>query len=105
MFRGTKKYGPEEFSNIIQENGGEDNAFTDCRLHRLLRDDQPRPSRRADRAWKPTGWRISTPKGFDSEKAVVMEERRMRTDDNPEDALAEMPFRRRPSSSIPITGR
>src|SRR5579875_2900173 len=28
MFRGTKKYGPEEFSNIIAENGGEDNAFT-----------------------------------------------------------------------------
>src|SRR6185312_12967009 len=28
MFRGTKKYRPEEFSNIIQENGGEDNAFT-----------------------------------------------------------------------------
>src|SRR6202022_4826620 len=27
-FRGTKKYGPEEFSNIIQQNGGMDNAFT-----------------------------------------------------------------------------
>ena len=27
MFRGTKKLGPEEFSNIISENGGEDNAF------------------------------------------------------------------------------
>ncbi len=30
------------------------------------------------------------PKGFDSEKAVVMEERRLRTEDNPEDALQEM---------------
>ena len=29
------------------------------------------------------------PKGFDSEKAVVIEERRLRTEDNPEDALAE----------------
>ena len=28
MFRGTKKLAPEEFSNIIQENGGDDNAFT-----------------------------------------------------------------------------
>ena len=27
-FRGTKKYGPEEFSNIIANNGGEDNAST-----------------------------------------------------------------------------
>src|SRR5271155_3319115 len=28
MFRGTKTLKPEEFSNIIQENGGDDNAFT-----------------------------------------------------------------------------
>src|SRR5258708_18291103 len=27
-FRGTKKYGPEEFSNIIQQNGGMDKALT-----------------------------------------------------------------------------
>ena len=30
------------------------------------------------------------PKGFDSERAVVMEERRMRTEDNPADALDEL---------------
>ena len=28
MFKGTKKIPPEEFSRIIQENGGNDNAFT-----------------------------------------------------------------------------
>jgi zinc protease len=28
MFKGTEKTGPEEFSKIIQENGGNDNAFT-----------------------------------------------------------------------------
>jgi zinc protease len=28
MFKGTQKVGPEEFSRIIQENGGNDNAFT-----------------------------------------------------------------------------
>lgn len=28
MFKGTEKIGPEEFSRIIQENGGNDNAFT-----------------------------------------------------------------------------
>src|SRR3989304_5691340 len=28
MFKGTEKYGPEEFSRIIQENGGNTNAFT-----------------------------------------------------------------------------
>ena len=28
MFKGTEKIGPEEFSRIIQENGGNNNAFT-----------------------------------------------------------------------------
>jgi zinc protease len=31
MFKGTKKVGPEEFSRIIQENGGNDNA-----LHQMI---------------------------------------------------------------------
>ena len=45
------------------------------------------------------------PKGFDSELAVVEEERRMRTDDNPEDALPEVAaaqaYRR---TSLPLAG-
>jgi zinc protease len=89
MFRGTKKLKPEEFSNIIQENGGMDNAFTGSDFtdyfeiinHKNL--DVP-ISLEADRMAN------FDPKGFTSEKAVVMEERRMRTEDNPEDALAEM---------------
>ncbi|HUY19025.1 MAG TPA: pitrilysin family protein [Candidatus Binataceae bacterium] len=89
MFRGTKKLKPEEFSNIIQENGGMDNAFTTADFtdyfevinHNHL--DVP-ISLEADRMAN------FAPKGFDSEKAVVMEERRMRTEDNPEDALAEL---------------
>lgn len=28
MFRGSKKYGPNAFSKIVQKNGGNDNAFT-----------------------------------------------------------------------------
>src|SRR5437868_14806799 len=28
MFKGTQKIGPEEYSKIIQRNGGNDNAFT-----------------------------------------------------------------------------
>jgi zinc protease len=89
MFRGTKKVKPEEFSNIIQENGGMDNAFTaedftdylEVINHRHL--DVP-ISLEADRMAN------FDPKGFSSEKAVVEEERRMRTDDNPQDALAEL---------------
>lgn len=89
MFRGTKKLKPEEFSNIIQENGGMDNAFTGSDFtdyfeiinHKNL--DVP-ISLEADRMAN------FDPKGFTSEKAVVMEERRMRTEDNPQDALAEL---------------
>ena len=29
MFKGTEKYAPGEFSQIISENGGRDNAFTE----------------------------------------------------------------------------
>ncbi|HEV3112982.1 MAG TPA: pitrilysin family protein [Candidatus Binataceae bacterium] len=89
MFRGTKKLKPEEFSNIIQENGGEDNAFTEEDLtayfELINRDHLDVPiALEADRMAN------FEPKGFDSEKAVVIEERRMRTEDNPQDALAEV---------------
>jgi len=89
MFRGTKKLAPEEFSNVIQENGGEDNAFTTSDytdyFEVINRDHLDVPiSLEADRMAN------FEPKGFDSEKAVVMEERRLRTEDNPEDALSEM---------------
>ncbi|MBV8053994.1 MAG: insulinase family protein, partial [Deltaproteobacteria bacterium] len=88
MFRGTKKYGPEEFSNIIAENGGEDNAFTSADytayFEIINRNHLDVPlSLEADRMAN------FAPKGFDSEKAVVMEERRLRTEDSPQDALAE----------------
>jgi len=89
MFRGTKKIGPEEFSNIIQENGGDDNAFTSedftDYFEVINRDHLDVPiTLEADRMAN------FEPKGFDAEKAVVMEERRLRTEDNPEDALQEM---------------
>jgi zinc protease len=83
MFRGTKKLKPEEFSNIIQENGGEDNAFTTTDytdyFEVINRDHLEVPiALEADRMAN------FEPKGFDSE------ERRLRTEDNPEDALAEL---------------
>jgi len=89
MFRGTKKLGPEEYSNIIQNHGGDDNAFTtnDYTDYFVVinRDNLNVPiTLEADRMEN------FAPKGFDSEKAVVMEERRLRTDDSPEEALQEM---------------
>ena len=81
--------GPEEYSNIIQNNGGNDNAFTtnDYTDYFVVinRDHLDVPiTLEADRMAN------FAPKGFDSEKAVVMEERRMRTEDSPEEALQEM---------------
>jgi zinc protease len=88
MFRGTKKYGPEEFSKIIAENGGEDNAFTSADytdyFEIINRDHLDVPlSLEADRMAN------FAPQGFNSEKAVVMEERRLRTEDSPQEALEE----------------
>ena len=84
MFKGTKKYGIKQFSQIVQRNGGNDNAFTSHdytayfenfaadrigialdlesdRMHNLLIND----------------------KEFLSEREVVKEERRMRYDNDP----------------------
>ncbi len=89
MFKGTKKLGPEEFSQIIQQHGGEDNAFTEedftDYFETISKDKLDVPiSLEADRMAN------FEPKEFDKEKHVVLEERRLRTDDNPEDALDEM---------------
>src|SRR6202166_4311907 len=89
MFKGTKKLKPEEFSQIIQQNGGMDNAFTESDFtdyfETINKDHLDVPiSLEADRMAN------FEPKDFEKEKHVVLEERRMRTDDNPEDALDEM---------------
>jgi zinc protease len=89
MFKGTKKLGPEEFSQIIQQHGGEDNAFTEedftDYFETINKDHLDVPiTLEADRMAN------FEPKDFDKEKHVVLEERRLRTDDNPEDALDEM---------------
>ncbi len=89
MFKGTRKLKPEEFSQIIQQNGGMDNAFTESDFtdyfETINKDHLDVPiSLEADRMAN------FEPKDFDKEKHVVLEERRLRTDDNPEDALDEM---------------
>src|SRR5262249_57812176 len=78
----------EDLSHIIQQNGGTDNSFTTSDYTDdsdvINKDHLGVPiSLEADRMAN------FDPKGFDSERDVVAEERRMRTDDNPEDALDE----------------
>lgn len=88
MFKGTKKHGPGEFSRIIAENGGEENAFTDrdYTVYYQVMDASKLPisfELEADRMRN----LIVDPKEFAKEIQVVMEERRMRVEDNPQ-ALA-----------------
>lgn len=85
MFKGTEKYGPGEFSRIIAENGGKENAFTSrdytAYFQRLHKD-------RLEISMKMEADRMRNMKVQDEEFAkeirVVMEERRMRTEDDPE---------------------
>jgi zinc protease len=90
MFKGTPTRGPKQFARLVEENGGQDNAFTSQdvtsyyvdiaadkidlvidleadRMHNLLLD----------------------PKEIASEREVVIEERRTRTEDDPGGFLGE----------------
>ncbi|MGH7865462.1 MAG: M16 family metallopeptidase, partial [Candidatus Binataceae bacterium] len=89
MFRGTKTLKPEEFSNIIQENGGRDNAFTTADFTDYF---EVINAANFDVPIRLEADRMANfePKGFESERDVVIEERRLRTDDEPQSALDEM---------------
>ncbi|NQV84678.1 MAG: insulinase family protein [Rhodospirillales bacterium] len=90
MFKGTKKRAPGEFSRILARNGGQENAFTSSdytayfqtvavdRLEMVM-------EMEADRMTN----MVLTEKGVETEKAVVLEERRSRTDNNPASRLSE----------------
>ncbi|MGA2315284.1 MAG: pitrilysin family protein [Thermodesulfobacteriota bacterium] len=90
MFKGTEKIGPEEFSRIIQENGGNDNAFTShdytAYFENLSADRvQVAIDLEADRMQN----LVLREEDFRTERMVVMEERRLRTEDNPQAVLIE----------------
>jgi zinc protease len=84
MFKGTKNHAPGEFSRIISENGGRQNAFTS--------DDYTAYFQRLEKSRLPVSFELEadrmrnlelTEEEFRKEIKVVMEERRMRTDDKP----------------------
>jgi len=84
MFKGTKKHGPNEFSRIIAENGGSENAFTG--------QDYTAYFQRLEKSRLPISFELESDRmqnlnlsaeEFGKEIQVVMEERRMRTDDKP----------------------
>jgi zinc protease len=84
MFKGTVKYDPKYFSREVQKVGGTDNAFT-SRNYTAYFETGPKDQLRkwlemeADRM---RGINVGQ-KAFDLEKKVVLEERRLRTEDDP----------------------
>ena len=90
MFRGTKKYGPKVFSNIVKRNGGSHNAFTSfdyTAYYEKIASDRLELviELEADRMVNV----ILREEDLDPERNVVIEERRMRTEDRPTGALFE----------------
>jgi len=84
MFKGTEKHGPNEFSRIISENGGRENAFTG--------QDYTAYFQRLEKSRLPISMELESDRmrnlvlpeeEFLKEQKVVMEERRMRTEDKP----------------------
>jgi zinc protease len=90
MFKGTREIAPGEFSRTIARNGGDDNAFTSwdytAYYERIARDRLELVMRmEADRM---RNLRFSD-ETFASERDVIAEERRQRTDNSPGALLGE----------------
>jgi len=85
MFQGTDKLEPGEFSKIIAANGGRENAFTGADYTAYF---QTMEASRLEVSMKLEADRMQNlklqEKEFVKELQVVMEERRMRTEDKPQ---------------------
>ena len=90
MFKGTKNLGVNEFSKIIAENGGSENAFTGrdyTAYFQTLEKDRLKVSFRLEAERMRS--MVVDPAELEKEHSVVAEERRMRIDDNPNSRLNE----------------
>ncbi|MEW6162530.1 MAG: pitrilysin family protein [Nitrospirota bacterium] len=90
MFKGTSEHGPSEFSKMVQKNGGMDNAYTtkDYTVYfQILSSDRIGISidLEADRMQSLT----IDPRETLLERDVVMEERRLSYEDDPQSSLFE----------------
>jgi zinc protease len=90
MFKGTPTTGPRSFARIVEQNGGQDNAFTSHDVTsyyvNIVADRvELVVDLEADRMQN----LLLDPKEIDSERQVVIEERRTRTEDDPNGFLSE----------------
>ncbi len=90
MFKGTPTVGPGEFNKLVAAAGGRDNAFT-SRDYTAYYQQVPREKLATMMSLEADRMRHLNvdAKEFAQEIKVVMEERRMRTDDNPQSKLFE----------------
>jgi zinc protease len=84
MFQGSEKFPGDQFSHVVSQNGGNDNAFTGsdytAYYEEMSADKLPLTFElEADRMRN----LVLDEKAFTNEMQVVMEERRLRTDDKP----------------------
>jgi zinc protease len=90
MFKGTPAHGKGQFAHIVEENGGQDNAFTSHDVTSYYVDIA---AERVDLVLGLEADRMRNllldPKEIDSERQVVAEERRTRTEDDPDGYLEE----------------
>ncbi|NJA89574.1 insulinase family protein [Rhodocyclus tenuis] len=90
MFKGTPNVGPGEFNRRVAAAGGRDNAFTNRDYTAYF---QQTPKEQLEEMMRLEADRMRhlslDPKEFAQEIKVVMEERRMRTDDQPQALLFE----------------
>ncbi|MBI5922593.1 MAG: insulinase family protein [Betaproteobacteria bacterium] len=90
MFKGTRKLGPGEFSKRVAALGGRDNAFTSLDYTAYF---QLVPKRALAQVMALEADRMANlkldEKEFAQEIKVVMEERRLRTEDDPQSLLQE----------------
>ena len=90
MFNGSEKLKPGEFSRRIAAMGGNDNAFTSTDFTAYF---ETVPAARIDEVMGMEAERFGhlrlDPKVFAREIKVIMEERRMRTDDDPNSRMFE----------------
>lgn len=90
MFKGSKKYGPKQFSQVVQRNGGNDNAFTGKDYTAYFENfASDRIAISLDLESDRMQNLLLDPREFLSERDVVKEERRMRTDDDPTNTMVE----------------
>lgn len=90
MFKGTPSIGAGEFSRLVAEAGGRDNAFTNKDYTAYF---QQVPKEKLEQMMQLEADRMRhltlSPAEFEQEIKVVMEERRLRTEDQPQALLFE----------------